>query len=219
MVSRIRRALQVEIPLRVLFEAPNVAGLAERVEESRRQEQGVQTLPLLPVSRDKHLPLSFAQQRLWFLDQYEPNSSVYNMPRALRLSGSLNVAALEQSINEIVDRHEALRTSFSMVEGNPVQIIAPSLSLALPVVDLSDLTESERQDEAQRVAEDEAHRPFDLVRGPLLRVKLLRLEEQDHILFITLHHIVCDGWSMGVLYHELSVLYQAFCKRAALAAA
>ena len=209
-ISRIRRALQSEIPLRVLFEAPNVARLAERVEESRRQEQGVQTLSLLPVSRDKHLPLSFAQQRLWFLDRYEPNSSVYNMPRALRLSGSLNVAALEQSINELVNRHEALRTTFSMLEGNPVQIPAPSLSLALQVMDLSDLTESERQDEAERVAEDEAHRPFDLVRGPLLRVKLLRLEEQDHILFITLHHIVSDGWSMGVLYRELSVLYEAF---------
>jgi len=155
-------------------------------------------------------PLSFSQQRLWFLDQYEPGSSVYNIPSAIRLTGALDVSALEQSFQEIVNRHEALRTTFSMVEGEAVQVIAPSLKLALAVVDLSDTPEAEREEEAQGLAREEAQRPFDLSRGPLFRTRLLQLGKEDHVLLMTLHHIVSDGWSMGVMYHELSVLYQAF---------
>ena len=156
-------------------------------------------------------PLSFAQQRLWFLDQLEPNRSVYNMPSAFRLEGRLDIPALEQSFNEIARRHEALRTTFSMIGEEAVQIISPSLVITTPVVDLSDLSESERQNEARRLVHEEGLTPFDLSQGPLLRVRLVRLGEQDHVLLLTLHHIVSDGWSMGVLFRELSELYRAYC--------
>jgi amino acid adenylation domain-containing protein len=211
-VSRMRGALQLEIPLRALFETPTVAGLAERIGEIHQKEQGVQTLPILPVSRDKDLPLSFAQQRLWFLDQLEPGSTVYNVPGAVRMRGPLDVAALEQSLNEIVRRHEALRTTFSMLEGEPVQVISSSLRVSLPVLDITDCRETERGEQARQLAREEARRPFDLTQGPLVRAALLRLGEDDHVLLLTMHHIVSDGWSMGVLYQELSVLYEAFSK-------
>ena len=155
-------------------------------------------------------PMSFAQQRLWFLDQLEPGNSVYNIPAAMCLRGALNGAALEQSLNEIVRRHEALRTTFSVMEGQPVQVIAPGLALTLPVVDLGNLLETEREAEAQRLTIEEAQRPFDLAQGPLLRTTLLRLDKEEHILLLTMHHIVSDGWSMGVLFRELSALYEAF---------
>ncbi|HEY3304677.1 MAG TPA: amino acid adenylation domain-containing protein [Candidatus Binatia bacterium] len=209
-VSRMRESLQVEFPLRALFEEPTVSGLAEQVEEARRKARGAQALPILAVSREEGLPLSFAQQRLWFLDQLEPKSSAYNIPGSMRLRGSLNVAALERSLNEIVRRHAALRTTFSTIDGEPVQKIAPSLPLTLAVVDLTDRAENTRADEAQRIVSEEARRPFDLSRGPLLRIKLIQLGEQDHVLILIVHHIVSDGWSMGVLYRELSALYRAF---------
>ena len=135
---------------------------------------------------------------------------MYNVPGTVRIRGQLNVAALDQSLNEIVTRHEVLRTTFSTVGGQPVQIIASSLSLSLPVVDLSAQAETEREEDAQRLAREETRRPFDLARGPLVRATLLRLAHEDHVLLLSLHHIVCDGWSMGVFYRELSVLYQAF---------
>ena len=155
-------------------------------------------------------PLSYSQRRLWFLDQYEPNSSVYNVPSGLRLKGALEVAALERSLNEIVHRHEALRTTFSMVGGEPVQAIAPSLTVALSMEDLSGCAEEKREEKARQLVREEAHRPFDLSEGPLFRSKLVRLGDEDHILLLTMHHIVSDGWSMGVLQRELSVLYRAF---------
>ena len=167
---------------------------------------------ILPVSRDSNLPLSFAQERLWFLDQFEPNSSIYNLANGIRIKGTLSVGALEQSLNEIVRRHEALRTNFSMVEGQPIQVISSSFTLPLPILDLSNLSEAEREAEAQRLADEESHRPFDLARGPLLRSKLLRLGDDDHILLITMHHIVTDGWSLRVFFRELSILYEAFSK-------
>jgi amino acid adenylation domain-containing protein len=155
-------------------------------------------------------PTSFAQQRLWFLHQWEPSTPLYNISRCFRLTGRLDVAALERSVNELVRRHESLRTSFSVVDGQPTQVITPSLTVTLPVVDLSSRPDVERESEALRLADEEARRPFDLSRGPLLRVTLLRLTEQEHGLFLTLHHIVSDGWSMGVLFRELSALYDAF---------
>jgi amino acid adenylation domain-containing protein len=208
--SRMRESLQVEFPLRALFEKPTVSELAEQVEAARRKARGAQALPILAVSREGDLPLSFAQQRLWFLDQLEAESSAYNIPGSIRLRGPLNVAALERSLNEIVRRHEALRTTFPAIDGEPVQKITASLPLTLAVVDLTDRAEDTREDEAQRIVSEEARRPFDLSRGPLLRVKLIRLGEQDHVLILILHHIVSDGWSMGLLYRELSVLYRAF---------
>jgi amino acid adenylation domain-containing protein len=167
-----------------------------------------QTIPRRRITSSA--PLSFAQQRLWFLDQYEPNSSVYNIPSALRLRGSLNIGALEQSLNEIIRRHESLRTTFSMVDGNPLQVIAPVIKLSFAAVDLRDHPERDREEEAQRLAQEEARRSFDLRRGPPFRATLFRLGEQDHLLLLTAHHIVSDGWSTGIFYRELSVLYRAF---------
>ena len=162
---------------------------------------------------DKELflfPTSFAQQRLWFLSQLEPDSPAYNIPAALRLSGELNVRVLEQSLNEIVRRHEALRTTFVAVEGKPAQVVAPALSLTLLVTDLSGRPSAERENAARRLAAEEARRPFDLERGPLLRARLLRLDEGEHEMLLTMHHIVSDGWSMGVFFRELAALYKAF---------
>ena len=210
-ISRVNNSFQVEIPLRQLFESPDIAGFASCVDASIGAGEAPQiTAPIVRVPQSRDAPLSFAQQRLWFLDQLEPGSTVYNIPGSVRLRGPLDVTALEQSLNEIIRRHEALRTTFSTVEGRPLQIIAPSQSVCVEVIDLCSGTEAEREEKSHALAAEEARRPFNLSQGPLLRVKLLRLREKDHILLLTLHHIVSDGWSMGVLYRELSVLYQAF---------
>jgi len=168
------------------------------------------SIPLSPVPRIGNLPLSFAQQRLWSLAQLEPNSSVYNIPVAFRLVGPLNVAALEQSIEEIVRRHEILRTTFSVKNGQAVQVISADQTLTLLVTDLQKFHESKRETEAQWLANEEAQEPFDLVQGPLLRVKLLCLAEEEHILLLTMHHIVSDGWSFNIFFRELTDIYEAF---------
>ncbi|NEO31127.1 MAG: amino acid adenylation domain-containing protein [Symploca sp. SIO3C6] len=165
---------------------------------------------ILPIPRDKELPLSFAQQRLWFLQQLQPDSSFYNEYGALQLTGSLDIAAFEQSLNGIVRRHEAMCTTFKMVEGEPVQTIAPSLTLTLPVVDLCELPEAEQAKEVQRLSIEQSQRPFDLVQDPLFRFTLLQLNEQKYIWLYTIHHIVFDDWSVGVIIRELSDLYEAF---------
>ena len=155
-------------------------------------------------------PLSFAQQRLWFIDQLEPGNPAYNNLDAFRLTDRLNVAALERTTSEIVKRHEALRTTFPTVDGQPVQIISQTLSVPLRVTDLSHLPAVGREAEAERLVREEAQRPFDLAQGPLLRTTLLRLGEEDHILLLAMHHIVSDGWSGGVLFQEITALYEAF---------
>ncbi|MBD1922211.1 amino acid adenylation domain-containing protein [Funiculus sociatus GB2-A5] len=158
-------------------------------------------------------PASFAQQRLWFLDQLFPGNTFYNVAAALRLKGSLNTSALEETFNEIVRRHEALRTTFRMLNGQPVQVIAPSLTIPLPVVDLQSLPATEREAETQRIATQERSRPFDLSHDSLLRVMLLQLGSSEHVLLLNLHHIICDGWSIGVLIRELGILYAAFANK------
>jgi amino acid adenylation domain-containing protein len=163
-----------------------------------------------PMPQRKNLSLSFAQERLWFLEQLEPGSPVYNIPAVLRLTGALDVQALEQSLNEIVRRHESLRTTFSVVEGEPVQVVVPALTLALPVVALEEFLPDEREAQAMQLATEEAQRPFDLAQGPLLQAALLRLDRENHILLLTMHHIVSDGWSRTVFFRELSTLYEAF---------
>jgi len=208
-VSRIREAFAVELTVRALFEGPTVAELAERVEALRRA--GLPPLPPIErISRDGHLPLSFAQERLWFLDRLQPESAFYNIPVALRLSGALDSAALERALGEIVRRHEALRTTFRDHEDAPVQVIRPFEGFALPVEDLSALAEMERDADVRRRASAAATRPFDLAVDPLFRAELLRLSGEEHVLLLCMHHIVSDGWSMGVLYRELSVLYEAY---------
>ena len=210
LISRIWETCQAEIPLRFLFESPTIAGLAERIDQFPRQREGRHIRPTFATDARERIPLSFAQQRLWFLDQYEPNSSVYNIPSALRLKGSLDIAALEQSLNEIVRRHESLRTTFAAVDGEPLQLIAPALRMSVPITDLTHHSASDREHEAQRLATEQAREPFDLSQGPLLRVLLLCLGQDDHVLVLSMHHIVSDGWSRGVFYHELSMLYQAY---------
>jgi hypothetical protein len=155
-------------------------------------------------------PLSFAQERLWFVDRLEPGSAVYNIPAALRLTGALDERALERSLGEIVRRHEALRTVFAEADGSPVQVIAPFGAFALPVEDLSGLGEADREAAVRERAGEEARRAFDLSAGPLFRAALLRLGEDDHVLLLSMHHIVSDGWSIGVLSRELSALYAAY---------
>ncbi len=203
LISRVRDGLHVEVPVRQLFDTPDVRGFAVAVEEAQRVERGLTAPRIVPVQRDRALPLSFAQQRLWFLDQMEPNSALYNIPLALRLTGELQRGVLERTLNEIVRRHEVLRTTFAVEDGEPVQTIAPSLTLPLPVLDV-------REAEVTRFLTEEAQRPFDLTTGPLVRVTLLRLSEQEHVALLAMHHIVSDGWSMAVLVKEVATLYEAF---------
>jgi len=155
-------------------------------------------------------PASYAQQRLWFLDQLVPGASLYNVPTVIRLTGALNLAALELSFKAIVRRHEALRTTFDTAEGQPIQVIAPSVEISLPLIDLQELPVLAREAEAQRLIWEEIQRPFNLSEGPLLQFMLLQLNEAEHILLVILHHIIFDEWSSGVLIRELSILYSAF---------
>src|SRR4051812_22860403 len=152
-------------------------------------------------------PLSFSQKRLWFIDQLEPGSPAYHVATALKLAGPLNVAALESALQTIVDRHEVLRTRFPVVDGNPIQVIAPVLKIDLRQVDLSQLLESDRQARCLQRLKDEAQEPFNLASGPLIRTLLVRLNEQEHTLLVVMHHIISDGWSLGVLFHELELAY------------
>ncbi|NTX41718.1 amino acid adenylation domain-containing protein, partial [Myxococcus sp. CA033] len=194
-VSRVRKAFDVELPLRALFEAPTVAALAARVDAVGHGDLSLQLPPLVAVPRTGPLPLSFAQQRLWFLDRLQPGSPFYNIPSAIQLHGGLNLAALERAIQELVQRHEALRTSFHVQEdGEAVQHILPRVELSVPVTDLEAVPEASRETEARRLAQLEAQKPFELSQAPLLRASVLRLSEQRHILLVTVHHIVSDGW-------------------------
>ncbi len=208
-VSRIREGFGVELPLRAVFEHPTLAGLAERVEAERRA--GVPRLPMVaPVERTGALPLSFAQERLWFLDRLNPGSAAYNIPAALRLRGALDAAALERALGETIRRHEVLRTTFRDADGVPAQVVAPFTGFHLPVEDLSALDEAAREATVRERAVEDARRPFDLAAGPLFRPALLRLAADDHVLLMCMHHVVSDGWSMGVLVREVAAAYAAF---------
>src|SRR5208283_5256568 len=194
-VSRIRQNLQVDLPVRTMFEFPTVAGMALAVEQRRRGDAGMLVPPIVRVSRNQRLPLSFAQRRLWVLDQIEPDNPLYNIPRAIRLTGALNVEALQTAINAIVDRHEILRTTYHSDKGEPFQVIAADLELPLPVVDLSGLPEEEREREAQRIVHQQGSMPFNLARDPITRHMLLKMGDEDHILLMLTHHIASDGWA------------------------
>jgi amino acid adenylation domain-containing protein len=179
-----------------------------RKERQQRSAALTQAIPRRPDQAAA--PLSFSQQRLWFLDQWDPGSPAYNLPQAVQLRGQLDRETLRRTLNAIVSRHEALRTTFIAREGAPHAVVAPSLELALPVVDLRALPADQRERAAQERLRTEATRPFDLQRGPLLRVELLRLQDDVSILLIVIHHIVSDGWSNGVLVREIGAHYQAF---------
>ncbi|WP_437576665.1 amino acid adenylation domain-containing protein [Sorangium sp. So ce887] len=211
-VSRVRKALGVELPLRSLFDHPTVAELAGDVDRRRGPLAGAPAAgapPLVPAPRQGPLPLSFAQQRLWFLAQLEPDSAGYNMTAAVRVEGELDVARLRDSLAALVRRHESLRTTFGVASGEPVQVIAPEGAPAFEVVDLSATPAAEHGAAVQRLAEGRAERPFDLGRGPLLRVTAIRLRDDELVLVIVVHHIVADGWTLNVLVAELAELYVA----------
>ncbi|KFE71961.1 hybrid non-ribosomal peptide synthetase/type I polyketide synthase [Hyalangium minutum] len=209
-MARIRQHFQVEIPLRAFFSHPTLAGLAGLLSQARSKEQIAASIPSAP--RGAVVPLSFAQERLWFLHQLAPESAAYNYPAFFRVRGPLDAAVLEKSLQALVSRHESLRTRFSEVDGQPVQVIAAHLPLHLERVDLRELPREEQQREVHRRAEASARQPFDLHRAPLLRASLLTLGDDEHVLLLNLHHSVTDGWSMDVLYSELEALYGAWAR-------
>ncbi|HEX7772472.1 MAG TPA: condensation domain-containing protein, partial [Pyrinomonadaceae bacterium] len=179
-------------------------------EAASRARKRIEAPAFVPVERNGDLPLSFAQQRLWFLDQLEPGNPFYNITKAVRLTGPLNAVALEKSLNEVVRRHEALRTTFPAVGGSGVQRIAPSMTLAMSVKDLSELSKEQRDAQVLQTASEEAARAMDLARGPLFHAVLLRLGQEEHVLVLTMHHIISDGWSMGVFIREMATIYEAY---------
>jgi len=183
--------------------------ISQRKQEIIRFLQQANTTSFVPMSRVGNIPLSFAQQRLWFLDQLVPNNPFYNVPAAFHISGLLNLVALEATFQEIIERHEVLRTTFAVVEGQPVQKIASTLEISLPVIDLRHLKGEEKEAQAQSLCNQEIKRPFNLGTAPLLRVMLIRLDEAEYIMLVNLHHIVADGWSIGVLIKEIATLYPA----------
>ncbi|HEY0602280.1 MAG TPA: condensation domain-containing protein, partial [Herpetosiphonaceae bacterium] len=209
-LSRIRDTFSTTLSLGEFFDAGTIAGIAQRI-ATATAAPAEDTLATIPVAaRDGELPLSFAQQRLWFLQHLDPESAAYHMPFAVHLSGALSYAVLEQSISAIVQRHEALRTAFIAPEGTPYQVIVPPQPVALPLVDLESLLAPEREAEIQQLLLDQAQQPFDLSEGRLLRCLLIRLGPDEHIVAITVHHIAADGWSMGVFIRELATLYATF---------
>jgi amino acid adenylation domain-containing protein len=209
-VTRLHRLFRHDFSIHILFEAPTLAALADRVEAANCAEPGQELPPIEPVAGPGPYPLSFTQQQLWLIDQIDPGNLAYNIPFLLRLSGTLDVAVLRHSLSEIVHRHQALRATFATQDDQPVQAIAPVLDLPFTEANLRHLPEEEREAMAQRLAVEAARQPFDLARGPLLRILLLQLAETEHLLLLTMHHIISDGWSMGVLLTELAALYPAF---------
>ncbi|HSS52516.1 MAG TPA: amino acid adenylation domain-containing protein, partial [Thermoanaerobaculia bacterium] len=198
LVMRIRDAFGVELPLRAVFQAPTLAAQAERVEKARSGEEPARSRPIQSVPRDRGLPLSFAQERLWFLDQLTPGSPAYNVPVAFAVRGPLDVPRLEHAFAEVVRRHEVLRTSFPSRGTRPVQEIAPAAGWMLPVEDLAGW---------QAAAEAEALKPFDLAAGPILHTRLLRIAPEEHVLLLTIHHIAADLWGVAVLIREVAGIY------------
>jgi amino acid adenylation domain-containing protein len=207
---RVRKIMGVELPLRALFENPTVAKLATHIDSAAPGSTTASLPPILPVSRDRELPLSFSQQRLWFLEQLKPGDPLYHSFQALLITGPLDVKALELSLNEVIRRHEVLHTVFDTVDGDPVQRIQPFTPMALRSINLSDMPQDKHRATVERLAVDESQRPFDISRGPLIRALLVVLGEHEHALLLTLHHIVSDGWSLGILCREMPALYEAF---------
>jgi amino acid adenylation domain-containing protein/non-ribosomal peptide synthase protein (TIGR01720 family) len=209
-ISQIRELFNIDLPLRRLFETPTIAGLAEAIFTAQKTHSKHTIKPLQPIVREGNLPLSFAQQRQWFLAQLEPDSPFYNIPGAVRIEGKLNIGILEQSINAVIHRHEVLRTSFLTVEGKPQIVISPSLEFNLPIIDISEVPNSQVYGYIKQLIQQESRHPFDLKTSPLLRVKILKIAETDHIILMTLHHIISDEQSVIILIREVAKLYETF---------
>ncbi|MEW5928737.1 MAG: amino acid adenylation domain-containing protein [Gemmatimonadota bacterium] len=207
--SRLRAAFRVDVPVRAIFEAPTPAGLAERVDAAVRAGQGIELPPLARAERAGPLPLSFAQERLWVIDRMDPGGAAYNMPFTLRLRGELDEDALRAALDALVERQESLRTVFPAAEGRPVQLVRPAAGAPFRREPLDGVPGDEREARALAAAAEEAWRPFDLAAGPLFRAALFCVAADDHVLVLAQHHAVTDGWSMGVLFRELSALYSA----------
>jgi amino acid adenylation domain-containing protein len=208
-VARVRDRLGRDVPLRSMFEAPTIAGLADLLERLQPAAETPAPEPLVAARHDGPQPLSFAQQRMWLIEQIEPGGGAYVMVAAARIQGALDPAALEHSINAIVQRHEALRTTFALEDGQPVQVITPGRPIVLGRVELLRLPEPERNAQIRQSARQIAHEPFRLDEGPLLRAQLLRLAPEQYALLLAMHHIVTDGWSLGVFVRELQAHYTA----------
>ena len=212
LIARLRESLNLELPLRLAFESPTVELLAKAISELQgpgKEARAPEHESITRAKDSKEAPLSFAQQRIWFLHQLEPGSH-YNDHFDLRIRGRLKVQVLEQAINEIVRRHDTLRSSFSDNDGEPLQTISKEVAISLPVTDLSELPASKREQEAVRLAVEDCNRPFELERAPLFRCSLVRLAPDDHLLILTFDHIIVDGWSHGVFLTELTKLYESF---------
>lgn len=208
-LARIRETFQINLPLRVLFEAPTIAALAEHVATARLED--TTPLPLLQsFSHNTVIPLSFAQQRLWILHQLAPESTEYNITTARRFTGPLQHQVFEQSLEEIIRRHASLRTTFPVIDEQPRQAIAPASPFSLTKIDLTALSKAQRDTAVQQHTQEEAQRPFNLAAGPLLRATLLRLTDTEHVFLFSMHHIISDRWSMEVFFWELGMLYSAF---------
>jgi amino acid adenylation domain-containing protein/non-ribosomal peptide synthase protein (TIGR01720 family) len=204
-ISQIRQVFGSELPLRQIFETPTIAELAENLSAAT-----IAPAPIRPAPRPDALPLSFAQQRQWFLHQLEPDSPLYTIPAAVKIAGTLNAQAFQQSLNAILQRHETLRTAFLTQDGQPIQQILPHLEIECPIIDLSSFSPTEQQEKVDRLLKQNATQAIVIHRPPLLRASLLYLNPQTHIVLLAIHHIVADGWSLGILLQELSTLYSAF---------
>ncbi|MBA3469563.1 MAG: amino acid adenylation domain-containing protein [Herpetosiphonaceae bacterium] len=210
LMARIQQTFQVQVPLRSLFDTPTIAGLAEGIDVALRSGAVLEMPAIEPVPHDKPLPLSFTQERYWILDQFEPGNTAYNVPTYARLKGPLNNELLERVLGEIVQRHAILRTTFTVLDDQPMQIIHPSMPAALPLIDLSDLPPAERESQARQIVASQARKSFDLETGPLFRGNLIRIAEEDHILLIMMHHIITDDWSKNLFIQELTTLSWAY---------
>ena len=212
-VSRTRQTFHVEMPLRVLFESPTIAGLARNIEAAKMGNWEHEIPPVTRAPRDQALPLSFTQRRIWLQDQMNVGRNAYNLVSGFRLSGSLDGSAMEKTITEIVRRHEVLRTTFRTVNDELVQVISPPQPVPLPVSDLTLLNAQEQEEEIRNQVLEESQKSFDLSHGPLLRCRLLRLGANEQVLLYSVHHVVSDGWSLGRLEQEVAALYEAFSKQ------
>jgi amino acid adenylation domain-containing protein len=214
-LNNVRDAFGVSVPLQAVFECPTLAGLSRRIDEVRAVGKSAALPPIRPVSRDRTLPLSYSQEQLWFLDQMSPELTAYNIPLVLRLCGTLNTAAMQLALADIVERHEALRTTFSSEQGIPHQVIHRSFTVPLPVVDLSGQSEAGEDLAEERIQthfRSLARTVFDLEKGPLLKAELLRIGATEHVLCVVLHHIIFDGWSIGPFLRDLAEAYSACCQ-------
>ena len=209
-VARMRQAFTISLPLQQFFQTPTVAALAQHIDQYRMTETS-HALPALAVrSAQEHLPLSFAQERLWFLHQLAPTSAFYNIPSALHIYGPLQLAVLERSLNTVVQRHEVLRTTFPTIGGLPTQIIAAEQPIAIRQIALGDRPTAQRLGQALQIITEQASVPFDLAGGPLICAVIVQVAEQEYVFLVNMHHSVTDGWSMGLLFHEVEVCYQAY---------